>query len=118
MMIDCATTRRNIVKNPVTPLPMDMDEKFLNSNGGYHDESFYLTNLSPPPPPQGRRNDDTERTITANSNPFSNQLLVFPSLSESNLKVADGGHLFRTPPSFKLQPRRGGLPPLHEGFSK
>jgi hypothetical protein len=115
MMSDFTTTSS---KNPVTPHPMDIDEKSHNmgSNNEYnHHESSYSC-LSPPPPPQGRRYEDAERTVTS-KNAFSNDLLVFPSLSTSNLKMRNSQSHSRTP-TFKLQPKRGGLPCLNEEYFK
>jgi hypothetical protein len=102
-------------KNPVTPpLPLHTDEKSPSCGnfGRSHDPAYSC--LSPPPPPQGRRSDDTERAVSSTNSPLSNDLLVFPSLSAFNFQggITSSGHI----PTFKLQPKLGGLPSFHEGY--
>lgn len=96
------------MKNPVTPLILQTDRKYsahAQATHEYNGESSYSP-LSPPPPPQRRRYTDNDR-ITSAMDPLSNHLLVFPSLSSSNLQ-RKGNHDGNSSgvPRFKLQPRR------------
>jgi hypothetical protein len=101
-------------KHPVTPLHKEEKTLSCGSVGRQHDLAHSC--LSPPPPPLGRRSDDAERTVSSMNISSSNDLLVFPSLTPFNLQAGktSSGHI----PTFKLQPKRGGLSPLHEEYFK
>lgn len=115
MMLEDFNNRRiMMMKNPVTPLPVDVDGKSSPRSVGHHDPP-HLTCLSPPPPPQ-RRYDDPERNAVYSGS--TNDLLVFPSLSGCNLKRGGAAFSSSHVPAFKLQPKRGGLPSLREEYFK
>jgi hypothetical protein len=99
-------------KNAVTPLSLHTDEKSPSCGCFAHQHDSAYSCLSPPPPPQGRRFDDTERKVSSMNNRFATDLPKFPSLSAFNVQVGhtSSGRI----PKFKLQPKRGDLPCLHD----
>jgi hypothetical protein len=114
LLEDFSNRRITMMKNPVTPLPIDVDEKSSPGSAVHHDLP-HLTCLSPPPPPQRRYDDPERNAVYSGSN---NDLLVLPSLSGCNLKRGGAAFSSSHVPTFKLQPKRGGLPSLHEGYFK